>query len=259
MTSMACMRSGNGRKKGQRVLAALFWVLVWQGAAMLLKQPLLLSSPLHVAQRLFTLLGESSFYRALAHSLLRIALGFGSGMILGILLAALSARYRVAAELLRPLMGAVRSVPVASFIILALVWLSSKQLCAFIAFLMVLPIVYGHLLEGLRSRDVHMLEMARVYHIAWFRRLLLIDLVHLRPYLFSAVSLSVGMAWKAGVAAEVIGIPTGSMGEALYQSKIYLDMSALYAWTLVIVLLSRVFEQLVLYLFRRVYERLEEQ
>ena len=158
-----------------RVASVLFWLLVWQAAAMALHQPLLLSSPFRVAERLFALLGERAFYAALGYSLRRIALGFFAGFLLGALLAMLAARLPLMEALLRPLMVTVKSVPVASFIILALIWLSARRLSAFIAFLMVLPIAYGNLLSGLKSTPTQLLEMARLYHVSWGRRLLYIQ------------------------------------------------------------------------------------
>ena len=231
-----------------RVASVLFWLLVWQAAAMALHQPLLLSSPLRVAERLFALLGERAFYAALGYSLRRIALGFFAGFLLGALLAMLAARLPLMEALLRPLMVTVKSVPVASFIILALIWLSARRLSAFIAFLMVLPIAYGNLLSGLKSTPTQLLEMAR---------LLYIQLPHIKPHLLSALTLALGMSWKAGVAAEVIGIPTGSIGEQLYQSKVYFDLTSLYAWTVAIVLVSVLFEKAVLLAVRLLYGRLE--
>ena len=240
-----------------RVAAVLFWLLVWQTAAALLRQPLLLSSPVRVLQRLFSLLGQSATYKALGYSLSRIALGFLLGFVLGACLAVLAARWRPVEYLVRPLMLTVKSVPVASFIILALVFLTSRKLNSFISFLMVLPIVYGNLLAGLKSRNKSLGEMARVYRIPPARRLLYIDLPQLKPHLLSALSLAMGMSWKSGIAAEVIGIPTGSVGEMLYQSKVYLDTDALYAWTLSIVLLSVALEKLLSFLMKRAFARLE--
>lgn len=247
----------NAKENIWRVAAVLFWLLVWQGAAALLRQPLLLSSPLRVAQRLFLLLGEASTYAALGYSLSRIALGFGLGLLLGAALAVSAARARPLEYLLRPLMLTVRSVPVASFIILALVFLTSRKLNSFISFLMVLPIVYSNLLEGLKSKSRQLDEMARVYRVPRLRRLLYIELPQLKPYLLSAVSLSLGMSWKSGIAAEVIGIPAGSVGERLYQAKVYLDTSELYAWTLCVVLISMLFEKGLMALLKGAFRRME--
>ncbi|MBQ9195959.1 MAG: ABC transporter permease subunit [Clostridia bacterium] len=240
-----------------RVAAVLFWLLAWQGGAMLLRDSLLLVSPLRVLRQLFALMREKSFYAAVLFSLGRNAAGFGLGLAAGALLAALAARFPAAEYLLRPLMVTVRSIPVASFIIIALVWLSSRRVSVFIVFLMVLPIVYGNLLEGLRGKSARMEEMARMYRIPWHRRFVFIDLPQLRPALLSALTLSLGLSWKSGVAAEIIGVPRGSMGYALYQSKLYLDTPSLYAWTLTVVLLSVLFERAVLFIVKRGFIRLE--
>lgn len=252
------MKKANNKKTAfYRIAAVLLWLFVWQAAAMALHQPLLLSSPLSVMARLFALLRENTFYRAVLFSLSRIALGAGLGLILGMLLAFVAARVKAVEFLLQPLMLTVRTVPVASFIILALMFLSSRELSVFISLLMVLPIVYANLLQGLLSVPRDMQEMAKLYRLSPLRRLQLIDLPHVKPHLLSGAATALGMAWKSGVAAEVIGIPMGSIGENLYQSKIYLDASSLYAWTAVIVLLSIFFEKAVLFLIKCGYRRLE--
>ena len=244
-------------EKFYRAAAVLFWLIVWQAAAAALNQPLLLSSPVRVAARLFALLQEKSFYRALLFSFERIALGALAGLVLGALLAYIAAHCSLAEYLLRPLMLTVRTVPVASFIILALIFLSAKRLSVFISFLMVLPIMYSNLLQGLCAVDGKMLELAQVYHLSPWRRLLYVELPGVQSHLLSGAATAIGMAWKSGIAAEVIGIPTGSIGESLYQAKVYLDSSSLLAWTAVIVLLSMLFEKAVLALLRLGYRRLE--
>ena len=134
----------------------------------------------------------------------------------------------------------------ASFIILALVWLDSGQLPLFIAFLMVFPTVYLNLLEGVRQTDRKLLEMARVFRVSPARRLTGIYLPQVLPYFRSAASLGLGLCWKAGIAAEVIGLPAGSMGERLYTAKIYYQTPDLFAWTAAIVAVSAAFERLFL-------------
>lgn len=240
-----------------RAAAALFWLLAWQGAAALLDDALLLPPPTRVLGRLFALIGEAAFYRAIWFSLSRVALGFLLGAAAGALLAVPAARSGLVRLLLRPLMVTVRSVPVASFIILALVWLTSRRVSVFIVFLMVLPIVYGNLLGGLQSESRELAEMARVFRVSPLRRLAYIELPQLRPAVLSALSLSLGLSWKAGVAAEIIGVPRGSMGAALAQAKLYLDTPSLYAWTVTVVLLSVALERLILFAVRRGFARLE--
>ena len=153
--------------------------------------------------------------------------------------------------LLRPYVLAVKSVPVASFIILALIWMRTSALPLFISFLMVFPILYTNVLAGIRSADRELLEMARVFRVPWLRQARCILLPAAEPFLLAGSAAALGMSWKAGVAAEVIGVVGGSIGEKLYEAKIYLQTGDLLAWTAVIVALSALFERAVLALLRR--------
>ena len=172
--------------------------------------------------------------------------GFLAGCTLAAVLAALSARWRLVRELLAPLAAAVKAVPVVSFIILALVWLDSRSLPLFISALMVFPPVYLNVLAGIAAADGALLEMARVFRVPLGRRLTGIYLPAVLPYFRSAVSLALGLCWKAGAAAEVIGLPAGTIGERLYTAKVYFQTPDLFAWTAVIVAVSVLFEKLFL-------------
>ena len=171
-------------------------------------------------------------------------------LAVGIIFAVAAGRFRIVEILLQPYIIAIKSTPVASFIVLFLIWISSKSLSVFISFLMVLPIVYTNVLQGIKSTDGKLLEMADLFRVKWWRRLHYIYVPQLRPYLISACSLSIGMSWKAGVAAELIGIPEGSIGEKLYEAKIYLSSSDLFAWTVAIIVISILFEKLFIYLLK---------
>ena len=144
-------------------------------------------------------------------SLLRITCGFLIALALGILLAILAGRFPVVETLLWPYVVTIKSVPVASFIILCLIWFSFNQLTIFIAFLIAFPVIYSNVLQGIKSADRNLLEMADLYKASWGRKFLYIYVPNIKPYLISACSVAVGMSWKAGVAAEVIGVVNGSI------------------------------------------------
>ena len=238
-------------KRPLRAWAIFLWLLVWQVAAMALAAAyphggLLLASPLASLRRLGELAVTAAFWQAVGWSASRILGGFLFSCLAAATLAALAARYSRLRELLAPPVAAVKATPVVSFIILALVWLSSGQLPLFIAFLMVFPTVYLNLLEGIRQTDGKLLEMARVFRVSPLRQLTGIYLPQVLPYFRSAASLGLGLCWKAGIAAEVIGLPQGSMGERLYAAKVYFQTPDLFAWTAAIVALSVLFERLFL-------------
>ena len=240
----------------RRLGAVALAIALWQMGAMALNSRILLASPWQVLVRLAQLLQEPPFYGAIGFSLARILAGFLLGLTLGTLLAALSARWPLVETLLWPYITVIKTTPVASFIILCLIWLNSANLPIFISLLLVLPVVYSNMLSGIRQTDRQLLEMARVFGVGPLRRLRYLYLPQLRPYLTSACSVALGLSWKAGIAAEVIGIPTGSIGEMLYEAKVYLSAPDLFAWTAVIIVVSVAFERLFLYLLRQGYRLL---
>ena len=221
-----------------RLLAAVLWLLVWQFAAMTVGQRILLASPVETVARLIQLLPTAPFWRSVLYTLGHILAGFALASALGVALATLAARFAPVGDLLSPLLSAMRSVPVASFVIAALIWVPSRRLSVLIVAVIVLPVVYAGMLDGLRQIDPKLREMARVFRMSRRSRLLCVALPAVLPSLTSALSVSMGLAWKSGVAAEVIGIPTGSIGERLYKAKVYLATPDLFAWTLTIVLIS---------------------
>lgn len=245
------------KRRTIRAWAVVVWLLVWQGASMAIHQDILLVSPIRVLYRLGELILTGGFWASIGFSFLRIAGGFLLACAAGCALAALSARFRRVEELLAPAILSIKSIPVASFIILALLWFSSRNLSVLISFLMVLPIIYTNVLSGIRSADRGILEMGRVFRLTPYRTVRYLYLSQVMPYFYSSCIVSLGMCWKSGIAAEVIGIPPGSIGERLQQAKVYLNTPDLFAWTLVIVAVSLGFEKLVLFLLRRASKRLE--
>jgi len=242
-----------------KALSILLALLVWQLAAWMVQSHLLLVSPWTALVQLATLSGQGSFWLAVSHSLGRILLGFALALVTGIVLAVVSARWHLVDTLLWPYMAAIKATPVASFIILCLIWLDSRSLSVFISFLMVLPIIYTSVLQGIRATDIQLLEMATVFKVSRWRRLVYIYLPQLRPFLVASCTVATGLAWKAGIAAEVIGIPAGTIGERLYQAKVYLDTGDLFAWTIVVVGLSIVVDKAIVLGLDRLFAFVENR
>jgi NitT/TauT family transport system permease protein len=241
-----------GRRTDRAVgIAVLFWLAMWQIAALAIARDFLLAPPWDVVVRLGELMVKTEFWATVGTSLLRIALGFAAAAALGTVAAALAARHRWVDVLLAPLIVTIRSVPVVSFIILVLLWVDAAWLAAITSFLMVMPVMYTAVLGGVRHRDRQLLEAASVFEVTAWRRIRAIDIPAVLPFFVAASRTGVGLAWKSGVAAEVIGAASGSIGGRLYDAKIFLDSASLFAWTIVIVGLSVACERLVLWLLAR--------
>ena len=214
-------------------------------------------SPISVVHRLSELVLQASFWQSILFSLGHISAGFLLAAVTGVLFAALAARYKCIEDFLAPAILLFKATPVASFIILILIWVSSRNLSVLISYLMVLPIVYTNVLSGIRSADSKLLEMADVFRITKLRRVVYIYVSQVIPFFRSACIVGLGLCWKAGIAAEVIGIPKGSIGEKLYMAKIYLATPDLFAWTAMIIIISVLFERLFMLLIKLLINKIE--
>ena len=242
----------------QKAISIFLALVLWHIVSVIIGMDMLLASPVKVIIRLGTIWLESGFFKTILFSLLRISSGCIIAIISGFLLALLASRFHVVEVLLWPYVITIKSVPVASFIILCLIWLSFTQLTVFIAFLIVFPVVYSNILTGIKSTDTKLLEMASSFKIPWWRKFIFIYLPSIKPYLISASSIAMGMAWKAGTAAEVIGVVKGSIGEKLYESKIYFANADLFAWTIIIVILSVALEKILIHLIKLLFSKVEK-
>lgn len=236
-------------KQLRKTIIILCWLLVWAIVSRIIQNKILLAGPIETLQALCKLVTTGPFWNACLGTILRIAIGYMVGMLLGILLAVISAGRLWLEEILAPLITLMKAVPVASVVVIFLIWWGSGNLAVAISFFMALPNFYLNSLEGIRSTDQKLLEMSKVFAMPARNRFFYIYRPALRPFWDSAIKLSVGMSWKAGVAAEVIGLPERAIGEQLYMSKIYLETDKVFAWTLVIILLSQLFEKLCLKLW----------
>ena len=243
------------KRRIQILAASVFWLGVWQAAAAAIGQEVFLVSPVQAIGTLVELLPQAEFWQRIGFSAWRILLGFGLGVLFSAVLAVSAEKWEWVDALLAPVMQLVKATPVASFIILALVWVSGSSLSVLISFLMVLPVLYSAVRTGIGSADRQLLEMAQVFRLPLGRRLRAVWLPAVLPAFRQGCSVALGICWKSGVAAEVIGLPDGSIGDALYRAKITLSTGELFAWTFVSIVLSAAFEKLFLALLDKAVAR----
>ena len=238
------------RRIGRVLLPVLFWLGVWQLAAAAVGQELLLPGPAAVGRRLLELAAGAVFWQTALASLLRIFGGLLLGVALGALLAGLTAWVPLLDWVLTPAVKVVRATPVASFILLVYLWVERGRVPGLISALMVLPVVWGNVTRGIAETDPQLLELARAYGFGRGRTLRRIYIPSVLPYFASGCRTALGLAWKAGVAAEVLCQPQNAIGTQIYNAKLYLEVPDLFAWTVVVVALSLVLEQLLRALLR---------
>ena len=250
---------GEPLKKLLKLLPApAFWLGVWQLCAFLVDRSvqgrgneLLLPYPATVWSALVEQAGQALFWQSILATLLRVVLGLVLGAALGAALAALTCVNAWCDRLLSPAIRVIRAAPVASFILLVILWTGRNNVPTVISAMMVLPVVWDSLSQGIRSADPRLLELGRAYRFSRKKVLTLIYLPSLRPYILSALTTGAGLAWKSGVAAEVLCLPRPALGTQIYNTKYMLEIPELFAWTAVTVALSLVLE----YLLRRTMAR----
>jgi NitT/TauT family transport system permease protein len=228
-----------------KVSAVLIWIFVWEIVSRVVNLELLVPSVGVVFMRLVAMVQTTNFWGIALNSVFRILTGFAAGTALGVILAILTTSSYLVKELFKPVMSIIRATPIVSFIILALVWIQGGNIPAFISFLMVFPIIWGNVSKGITQADPLLLEMTRIYEIPFLLRIRKIYFHSVLPYLGAAATTSMGLAWKAGIAAEVIATPQRAVGTEIYNSRLGLETADLFAWSIIVILMSVLLERLM--------------
>jgi NitT/TauT family transport system permease protein len=243
-------------KTFQKAAAAAFWLLTWQLLSAAIAKDLLLPSPIRVAASIIGLSQRPAFWIASRNTLGRIMLGFSSAVAAGSVLAILSSALKPAYPFLKALISTLNSVPMASITILALVWIKSAWLSVFISFLMSMPVIFNAVYEGIQNTDSKLIEMARVFRLPTARRVKSLYFQSVMTFLLPATSAALGFAWKSGISAEIIGLPSNTVGIRLYEAKISLETAEMMAWTAVIIALSICMEKLFRFLIQAIQKKI---
>lgn len=228
------------------VISVVFWIILWQIIHLFIAQNILVPSPFSVFKRLLELCAESSFWGSVLISLSRVVSGLVLGTVLGIFLAVLTAKSTMLKSLFAPVLHIIKATPVASFIILAILWLSVENVPSFTAMLIVLPAIWANTEKGILSVDKKLLEMGKAFRLSKKQIFFRITVPSVKPFFNAALNSAVGMAWKAGIAAEVICPHGKSIGAALHDSKINFETADTFAWTVAVIILSVLLEKAIL-------------
>jgi len=229
---------------------AAFWLAVWIFAAALVAQPLILPGPGAVALALLRLVCDGGTWAILAGSGARILGGLALAAVCGGVLAGISSRSRAFARLVAPALSFVKATPVACVVVLLLIWLGSARVSIAAVFLMALPGVYFSLAEGLAQVNKPLEQMFRLHGVRGWRLFCAHTWREVLPFVLSCAQAVIGMSWKAGVAAELIGMAVGTVGECIYQAKLLIETADLLAWIVLVVAASWTCERVLVWLLR---------
>lgn len=234
------------------LIAIVFWISVWQIGAFFVGDKYFLPDIPTTFSALLTILKKASFYTAVLATLTRVVLGLLLGTILGIILAVLSHKSSVITAIVSPLILVIKSTPVASFIILLWIALHGTFLPVFVAILMVMPIIWQNTLDAYGSISKNLTEVCYVFEMSGRKRAKLLVFPALIKYLIPAFITSCGLAWKSEIAAEIIAYTTRSIGQHISDAKYDFDTPAVFALTIVVILMSIALEKGASKLIKRI-------
>ena len=236
-------------------LIVLFWICIWWGISAIVGLPLILPSPIDVLIKLWQMCSTALFWRVMLVSSVRVTIGILLSYVLAVLMALICHRVKWMHDVLAPAISVIKTTPVTSFILIAFVLMNRDLIPGLIAALIVFPVVYANTLEGLRSARPELLETARAYRLGFSDRVKCIWWPTLRPFVVSAAGASVGLAIKAGIAAEVLITPEVSVGKYIFNAKQNMEYVELFAWTVAII----VFSYLLDIAFKLVLQRIKRK
>lgn len=226
----------------KKLFIILFWLSLWEIFALIINKEIYLPSPLSTIKTLIEILLDKSTYIVILSSAVRTILGLVLSCILGIILGFACGLNDFLYDLINPLVIVIRSTPIVSIIILAIIWLKSSNVPIFASFLMCFPVIFTNVATGIKSTDKKILEMCKVYKLSKFGIIKSVYFYSVLPYIHSAIISSIGIAWKASSAAEVLSMPKYSIGKYLFYTKTNLEPTALFSWTIIIIALSYILE-----------------
>jgi len=250
-TALENNQNKTAKKIITKIGVTLFWVLLWALAARWVNSPLVLPSPLKTLEGVFTLAGDFEFFVSIGATLLRVFGGVFISVVLGLVLGLAGGLNELFYEIMNPFVTTIKSLPVVSVIILINLWIASGLVPLVVTFLICFPVTWTNVVQGVRSTDARLLEMAKVYNVSKAQKIRDIYIPSVKPYGVSAIMNAIGLGWKVTVTAEVLANALPSMGMNLYYSKIYLETDLLFAWTLVIVVCSFIIEKATLHFINR--------
>lgn len=245
-------------KKFQIGACVFFWLTIWEVVS-LFTPSVLFSSPTQTITAFFRIIQKQQFWLSIGNTLLLTMSGFLSAFILGSIFAVIAYKSKIVEILLAPAIQIMKSVPVTCFVIVSLIWLSSKHISILVAFFVVFPVSYISMSAGIDSINKQTVEMLNIFHVPIIKRVKMVYSYAVLPSVLAGCNVSISMSFKAAIAGEIIGLPMNTIGEQLYLSKLYLSIDELFAWTVVIIIISIVFEKVLSYYLRRIQQRLEKK
>lgn len=206
----------------------------------------LVPAPSSVMLEGLRLMSEIKNWEEISITLFRGVVGVTISFVIGFVIAVPCGFSQNAMKILSPFIVASQGCPPIIWISLLMVWAGMSSVVPLaVVIITLVPVVFFNIAQGVASLEEHLFSMAKLYHVSRPRMVIDILLPGIRPYVFSSLSYSLSVAWKVTATAEFLGSSSG-IGSRLYWAYRYLDMTQLFFWSLVLILIGFSIEMLII-------------
>ena len=230
------------RKSLVGFIAVLFVVLLWQWNAVRIDNSFIFPYPIDVYQELISLLTSIRTYEIILASFQRLLLAIAIALMFGVLLGLISGIVPILAELLSPIVTSLRTLPVASVIVVILILYGQSYSLYVITFLMLFPILYEATRQGVLNIDDTLIEALSLEKRRYFFEIVWIYFPLSIPFIKTGLLQSIGIGFKVLVMAEFIAQSPVSIGRALYLGRVNIQYEQVFAWTIIIIFIVSIIE-----------------
>lgn len=221
----------------RKFITIIVLLVIWQGFALSIDKVVILPLPLTVFKQMISFVYSKSFYLAILATLIRVFISFILALIIGTILGIFSGLSKKVNDYLYPIISLMQTIPQIAYILILLVWFESLTALIVIVLLMILPVFYNNVINGIQNIDSDLKDVINLYHHSFLFNLFHVYLPLIKGYLISAIETTLPLSLKVGVMAEIFVSANQGIGKQLYFARVQIDMVSIFAWTLWMVII----------------------
>lgn len=239
------MKNSITKNKIITIASIIFLICLWSTGSLILDSELILPSPAKTFISVYEIFIQPDFLGVIGATILRGLIGFIISFFLALVLGIMAGLNSAFHAFLNPILVTIRSTPVISLILLALIWFDVNQVPVFIALLTMFPFICVNIIDGIRNVEGDLIEMAKVYKVNSKSIVKDIYLPAISPFIFSGASSAMGFGWRAIIIGEVLSQPKYGIGTFMQNAQTYLLVDKVIGWTIIAIMLSYIFENII--------------
>ncbi|MEI0699786.1 ABC transporter permease subunit [Brachyspira intermedia] len=227
------------------ILGVIIFISLWYFTALKINSEIVFPNIPNILKKFAEIISEKSFYKDLSSSLIRVLITFALSFLLAFIIGISAGIFSPIRYILIPIINFIRTIPTIPLILVAIIWFDNNTVPIFVSMLVIFPIMYDSITNGIINVDKKLIEMSMSYNVSLKTQIINLYIPYIKPYIFTGISQSMGITWKSILAAEILALPAFGIGTKLYESHLYLDSVSLFAYCLIAIIFNGIFEIII--------------